>query len=223
MTPSLSRFPASTFPRDTALLQRHLSERGWAFEDLTSGDSCAELEKKFGPAGTIQRAGYWSTTGFNNAMVRCDGGALFYYRGTSDSPLSSAFDAVKSRNLKNCKFTVAPVALPLFGWPYDPTKIVSGLGVFTYDHYLQNGVPQNLVSRRTPGKSPTVRIPPKTGVMVARSIAREKKPAAANRARLPSRRHPPTSCRTEAGSASSTRPETATNRPTIGFFPREPS
>lgn len=113
----------------------------WAFEDLTSGDSCADIEKQFGSAGTIQRAGYWSTTNFNNAMVRCDGGVRYYYLGSTDSALAAAFKAVKDAHLKNCVFTVAPVALPLFGWPYDPTKPVSGLGVFTYDHYLQKWNP----------------------------------------------------------------------------------
>jgi len=197
---------------------------GWAFEDLTSGDSCGAIEKQFGSAGTIQRAGYWSTKNFNNAMVRCDGNVIYYYRGSTDSPLAAAFKAVKDAHLKNCAFTVAPVALPFFYWPYDQSKTVSGLGVFTYDHYLQKWNPSEFGK---PADSWQIANCPnakqdwcsgcafdRTGMETGRCESCQ-----ASFALPPLRAW----CRTGIGNVSSIPPATATSRRTTGLYRRERS
>ncbi len=114
----------------------------WHVYGFTTDDSCARLEADFGPGGTIQRAGYWSINGNNNAMVRCDGGIFYIFRGHGFDPVQWAYNAVTTpTRLTNCVFTVSPVALPIFGWPYDPSATVTSTTVFTYDHYLQKWDP----------------------------------------------------------------------------------
>jgi murein DD-endopeptidase MepM/ murein hydrolase activator NlpD len=92
---------------------------GWAFA-YGSADPCADLIAAFG-AGTIERAGRYSVSGLNNAMVECDS-TTYLYEGTGGNPLQWAFDAVTDAAGNalddDCIFTVAPNNLPIFVKPF---------------------------------------------------------------------------------------------------------
>jgi murein DD-endopeptidase MepM/ murein hydrolase activator NlpD len=106
----------------------------WALGVLGQGqDPCTALQQNNGANGTIQRAGLWSLNHTNNAMVQCDG-LLYIFKGEGSAPIDEAFAAVTSSN-RNCVFTVAPVALPIFSTPIFATasSYAAGYSVPNFD------------------------------------------------------------------------------------------
>jgi hypothetical protein len=95
---------------------------GWAFSAVADGnaDPCGDMLKS-SPGGTIARAGLWSISEENNVMVRCDGD-LGLLRDVGSKATGTAFN--NSKGKKNCVFTVSPVNLPVFGFPYGRTTAV---------------------------------------------------------------------------------------------------
>ncbi|WP_437834076.1 M23 family metallopeptidase [Sorangium sp. So ce1153] len=88
---------------------------GWAYQ-WGGSDPCGDLEDEFGP-GDIRKAGLYSTSGANQAVVWCDGQTWgpVYYRGNGTGPLTAAFDDSVDSAEPNCVMTVSPLALPIFG------------------------------------------------------------------------------------------------------------
>ncbi len=111
------------------------SAGNWALGQLgPGGDPCGDMAKQ-GVGGVVKRAGYWSTKRTNNVLVTCDG-LVYMYRGTGTDPIDWAFNAVNVAGTKNCIFTIAPLALPMFGSPIAMSG-VSMPSVFNYDAYMK--------------------------------------------------------------------------------------
>lgn len=89
---------------------------GWALINLTgaNSDPCKEILKS-SPGGKIERAGLWATNKENNVMRVCDGD-LGIYRQVGNNVIKTAYDGAAGK--KNCVFTIAPTALPVFSKPY---------------------------------------------------------------------------------------------------------
>jgi murein DD-endopeptidase MepM/ murein hydrolase activator NlpD len=94
----------------------------WGLLNYTdpNSDPCKDLLKS-GSNGKIERAGLWSVSKNNNVLRVCDGD-LGIYRQVGNGVIKNAFDDAK--NKKNCVFTIAPTALPVFSKPY---KVLSPL------------------------------------------------------------------------------------------------
>src|SRR5262249_4044568 len=72
--------------------------------------------------GTIQRKGFYSSIGWNHAVVRCyppNYGWALYFNGLGDGPLNAAFAAAVQQGNASCIFNVTPAELPIFDPPYD--------------------------------------------------------------------------------------------------------
>ncbi len=88
-------------------------------------DACAPYQNT--GTWTVQRAGLWSVSHNNNAMVQCTsagGFGLGMWYGSGDSALIAAKNGATGSSV-NCVFTVAPFALPIWGSPirlYDYTQ-----------------------------------------------------------------------------------------------------
>jgi hypothetical protein len=65
---------------------------GWAFTRSPPGgaDPCQLLAPIVGPNTVVQRAGLYNEYGWNNAMVRCDGGILYYGMSYGEDAFSHA-------------------------------------------------------------------------------------------------------------------------------------
>lgn len=86
---------------------------GWtvgAWANLTS-NPCS------GGATTIRRRGFWSISGWNSAMVRCDGNVYWVSQGTGISPVTNVMNAANGQS--GCIVTVAPREIPIFQTPFD--------------------------------------------------------------------------------------------------------
>jgi murein DD-endopeptidase MepM/ murein hydrolase activator NlpD len=94
---------------------------GFAFATLPgiNSDPCGDLLKSSSSRGTIRRAGLWATKSDNNVLVTCGDGDVGVLRDTGGKATSVAYN--NSAGKKNCIFTVSPVRLPVFGYPYGKT------------------------------------------------------------------------------------------------------
>ncbi|WP_338864702.1 M23 family metallopeptidase [Myxococcus stipitatus] len=90
----------------------------WALEwDASSAsDPCGEL-RAMTAEGRVARAGLYSSKGLNNVVMRC-GEAITLWKGMGAVPLQSAVDDAMANGRKECVFTVAPDALPIFDAPF---------------------------------------------------------------------------------------------------------
>ncbi|MCR9165324.1 MAG: hypothetical protein ACE37F_23950 [Nannocystaceae bacterium] len=89
---------------------------GWAFaSDTSGGHPCQYLRDTFG-SGAVRRAGMFSATGTNQAVVWCDGQTWgpAIYRGQGIGPLDSAYSAAVGAQEPECVITVSPQRLPIF-------------------------------------------------------------------------------------------------------------
>jgi murein DD-endopeptidase MepM/ murein hydrolase activator NlpD len=96
---------------------------GSAFGYVSNGgDPCQFIDPN--NTGVLQRKGLYSSSGWNNVILRCDIGpsqqGLWFWTGIGNDPLGWAFQtAYGSPGKSNCVFTVAPRELPVFHEPFD--------------------------------------------------------------------------------------------------------
>jgi hypothetical protein len=99
--------------------------------DTSGGDPCKFIDPN--NTGQLQRKGLYSSTGWNNVILRCDIGqpqqGLWFWTGKGNDPLGWAFQtAYGSPGKSNCVFTVAPRDLPIFHEPFDNLTLAAGSG-----------------------------------------------------------------------------------------------
>ena len=104
----------------------------WLGVEGQGGDPCGHLQKNNGASGTIQRAGLWSLNHTNNAILSCSG-VLLLYEGQGSTPMDSLYATATAKGYKNCVFTVAPKALPIFTTPIRATSYNYGYSVPNFD------------------------------------------------------------------------------------------
>src|SRR5262249_22824954 len=83
--------------------------------------------------GQLQRKGLYSSSGWNNVILRCDIGqpqqGLWFWTGKGNDPLGWAYQtAYGSPGKSNCVFTVAPRELAIFYEPFDNLAFAAGSG-----------------------------------------------------------------------------------------------
>lgn len=81
------------------------------------GDPCKSIDP--GNTGKLQRKGLYSSTSWNNVVLRCDQG-LWFWTGVGNAPLDWAYQtAYTGQGKSNCVFTVAPREIPVFHAPFN--------------------------------------------------------------------------------------------------------
>jgi hypothetical protein len=108
---------------------------GWAFEWSPPGgaDPCKTLAPIVGPHTVVQRAGLYNENGWNNAMVRCDGGVLYYGMSYGEDAPRNIFNSAVQAHGSNCVIMISPVSVNTWGPPFDTSATVTGTSVFDYD------------------------------------------------------------------------------------------
>jgi hypothetical protein len=108
--PGLGRYCSMTWPGG-----------GWAlawYNDFVN-DPCQFLRNTDGAGGTVQRAGFFSVSGFNRVAVRCDNNSWVWLgNGWGDFPLGFTFNAAVAGSHSGCVFTASARELPIFGSPF---------------------------------------------------------------------------------------------------------
>ena len=100
---------------------------GSAFGYVSNGgDPCGHIDPNW--TGSMQRKGLYSTSGWNDVVLKCDQGTWFW-TGKANAPLDWAYDtAYKSAGKSNCVFTVSPRYMPIFNSPIDNLAFPAGSG-----------------------------------------------------------------------------------------------
>jgi len=91
------------------------------------GDPCEYIDPKH--SGTTQRKGLYSSSGWNNVVLRCNQG-VWFWTGVGNAPLDWAYEtAYKNKpNKSNCISTVASREMPIFDAPVDDLSVCAGTG-----------------------------------------------------------------------------------------------
>jgi hypothetical protein len=100
------------------------SDKSWAAMPVpnVTESACDLVRATYGSGGTARKAGMYSLTGTNFAMIRCDGGYLKQARGVGTIPAQDAVNVAVSDGATNCILTISPRDLPIFD---SPVKLTS--------------------------------------------------------------------------------------------------
>jgi hypothetical protein len=74
--------------------------------------------------GTVRRVGYWSLSGWNTVIARCNGGAFTLRHGAGGAPITAA--SAWAQPLNNCIFTISARDMPIFQTPFDSNPVNLG-------------------------------------------------------------------------------------------------
>jgi hypothetical protein len=97
---------------------RTLSGSRWAFSwGSASSDPCASGLTS-SPGAVIRSAGLYSTNATNKVLVQCDGAVIRTFTASGSAALRQAHDDAVARGFVDCRFVVAPGALPIFDAPF---------------------------------------------------------------------------------------------------------